>query len=288
MKKKYYLILLFLCIISLDQLTKYLSYSYLPLEGLNLFLFQLKTKFNYGISAGFFSKANPIFVTLFHALTGFTLIPIFLSLIYFLPKNMFRLKCGMIILLSGILSNVLDKINHGAVIDFISITKTAIFFNFADLFILFSLGLIVSEIFFSNKKQILKDSRRKQMMINPQFQMKFILIIIGFMACFFMASTVLLFVFYFMMSSMIPSEYFNRSDLLIGLSFQFLAFINFSILAYFFFKKFGHSIAGPIYALKKFVLDYNTNEKASLHLREHDEFKKELKEIASLIKKNIN
>lgn len=74
-------------------------------------------------------------------------------LVYELYKNEKLTNIYSILLISGILSNFLDRLLHKYVIDYISILKFPVF-NLGDVYIVLGVGLIVYEAFNERKNEI--------------------------------------------------------------------------------------------------------------------------------------
>ena len=136
----FYYSLFALIIIIADQLSKYLVYQYLPLSGsidITGFL-SITHAHNHGIAFSWFSNANQLFDTL---LISFSVVAILflISLIVFSKNTHPWFSWSLILVISGATGNLIDRLYHGFVIDFISISPFPIF-NLADIFI--SVGVI--------------------------------------------------------------------------------------------------------------------------------------------------
>jgi signal peptidase II len=128
-------------IIMLDQVTKLLVRTYLPINGIwapwdwllpyaRLFHTQ-----NTGVAFGMFQGANLLFAIL-------AVIVSIAIIIYFprIPKTDWTLRVALCLQLAGAVGNLLDRIFVGQVTDFISVGNFAVF-NIADSSI--TLGVIV-------------------------------------------------------------------------------------------------------------------------------------------------
>lgn len=144
-----FIIIVIICII-LDQTTKnYLIYYLKTIPGYMLSInpmFDIVFAWNYGISFGMFSS--------YYQYSNYILLSINSIIIIFLWQYFInkRIIAGSLIM-GGALGNVIDRIYHGAVFDFISLHYMDYYFaifNLADLFInIGALLLILS--FFSAK-----------------------------------------------------------------------------------------------------------------------------------------
>ena len=107
---------------------------------------------NFGISFGFFSELQLPWV--------FIIIGTFITFIIFImymQSNKYLEKIGFIIIISGAISNIIDRIINGFVIDFLYFHYKNFYwpaFNFADIYITFGVILIII--------QIIKDLRNKK------------------------------------------------------------------------------------------------------------------------------
>ena len=143
-KQIFFYIILLICLITLDQITKYSLIEYLPKVGYKIevtdFL-DFRYAWNHGISFGLFSnhrEYSNIFFGLFNSCTV-------LYILFLAQKSVSNLeRCGYLIIASGAIGNLIDRIHYGAVFDFIllhyGVWQFAIF-NLADFFV--SLGVLL-------------------------------------------------------------------------------------------------------------------------------------------------
>lgn len=142
------LVILF-SIILLDQVTKYLAYFYLQPQNtipiINKF-FYLTYLENSGST--FSLMLNRVWV-----LSGITFLIIPAAVYYFYKNNnmKFITKAALMLIISGILGNIIDKIRLGYVIDFIDFTLWPIF-NIADVSLVVGLSIIFIILFFQKQK----------------------------------------------------------------------------------------------------------------------------------------
>ena len=150
----FYMLLCLLTII-LDQASKWCVLSNLNINSIvQVFTgFNLVLAFNYGTSFGLLSP-NTMYGT--YCLIGFSILLIIILLCAFFKfkNNIERILLS--ILVGGAIANLIDRIIHGAVVDFIDIYyKTWHWpaFNFADISITCSaIGLILYNLFKNNSK----------------------------------------------------------------------------------------------------------------------------------------
>ena len=147
LKMKYFSILLLILFI-IDRISKYLALNKLPGRGVYLFKYlQFQLQNNFGIAFGILLPSTLIIILISL---------IIISLFYYFLKNIKKENYLNIFLLGlviiGSLSNLIDRIIHKSVIDFIQIGLWPTF-NLADAFI--SIGIILFLIF-----NIKKDLRK--------------------------------------------------------------------------------------------------------------------------------
>ncbi len=134
MKNKFFIFLL-TGLVLFDQLTKYLFYE----KYFDLVIFKITFLKNTGMSFGLFQNSNLIFVFI-------SIIALFL-LLYF-RKEFNKHKTLFVVILSGIIGNLVDRIFRGFVVDFINFGWWPVF-NFADSFIFIGvLGILIKELFY--------------------------------------------------------------------------------------------------------------------------------------------
>ena len=140
-------ILLLLLLIILDLFTKQLIINYIQLHEfivINFFI-DLTHIHNFGVSFGLFSGYISFWVL---ALIGL-LIVFFIYYLILTSNDKFE-KIGLFIIIGGALSNILDRLIHGYVIDFISIHYNKFYwpaFNLADIYITIGILMIIFNIF---------------------------------------------------------------------------------------------------------------------------------------------
>ena len=129
MNKNYYLVLIGLVLIGLDRLTKI------------YFIDKIFWFFNYSKNYGFiFGVLQNSFI--------YMMLTIFLisTLIFLYTKNKkFRIKLALALIISGLISNLIDRIFLGYVIDIINLRFLPVF-NLADLYSM--VGIIMLLIFY--------------------------------------------------------------------------------------------------------------------------------------------
>lgn len=152
-KKNIYALLLFVSLIAIDQLTKYLAYTNLKgSDPVNLIkdVLQLTYLQNDGAAWGLFSGKFSMFYVLTIAIV--ILVIILFQRIPF-TKRYLLLDLSLIMLIGGAVGNFIDRVRNQYVIDFIYF-KLIDFpvFNLADCFICISMGLLAILILFVYKE----------------------------------------------------------------------------------------------------------------------------------------
>ena len=109
------------------------------------FFFEITHIHNYGIAFGLFSGIIPSW---FFVILG--IIITFLVFIIYLKSSKYIEKYGLILIIAGALSNILDRIYNGYVIDFIYLHYNQFYwpaFNFADIYISIGILLLIFQYF---------------------------------------------------------------------------------------------------------------------------------------------
>lgn len=282
-KKTVYYLVPF-AVIFIDQLIKSLFLKHLKTSDLLLSFFHIKIHFNYGVFLGILSDSNPFLLAVFHSLLAICFIPVFLFTIYFLPSERKILRASISVFFASLLSNSLDRIIYGGVVDYINIKKTSGYFNLADIFLICSLLIIILDLFKRDELEKSGFLERTKLIINKNFQIKFLLFFYIFIFTLGLVFILFFFFFYHFFFARLPEDYLNYSNLILGVGIQTLLLFLFSTISGFFILRYSHSIAGPIFALNRY-LDQDT-ALDNIYFREKDEFKKELLNIASRIKKD--
>ena len=138
-------ILVIILLVFLDLVSKSWIYNYIQY---NTFIeitpfFDIAHIHNFGISFGFFSELQKPWLFIFISI----IITIILVVFYNQSKNYIE-KIGFVIIISGAISNIIDRINNGFVIDFLYFHYKDFYwpaFNFADIYITVGVLLIITQ-----------------------------------------------------------------------------------------------------------------------------------------------
>ncbi len=242
--------------------------------------------FNPGAILGTFSHLPPILRVVSLSTGGAFLIFIYAAIQYLLPSKSLHLRCGMSLLLGGILGNVTDRIVIGEVVDFLLLGSREMAtpaFNMADAiqwigYILVVYGLIKDGSLFWPDV-----NARKTVWVNPSFQLKYCLTIVAIGFCFAVVNGVFAYTFLKVTiddlvvgpARMMEDRFlipFIQTYTVITVGFMFTLFVLGRILS--------HRTAGPIYAFENYIRDLLQGKERKLRLRNGDEFRVNLEDLA--------
>ena len=145
-----------LILIFLDQVTKWWIINYImqPIKILPITpFFNIVLTWNSGISFGIFSNQGSFSVIILSTLA--TLIVFFLAVWLMKAENK-KLIIGLICIIGGAIGNIIDRVYHGAVIDFLDFHIKSYHwpaFNVADSCIFIGATLIILDSLFPDKKE---------------------------------------------------------------------------------------------------------------------------------------
>ena len=142
-------IFILILLVSFDIVTKNLVFNYIDLYDFIpiLFFLELTHIHNFGVSFGFLSGIVSPWILILIGL----LVVGFITYLMINSKDLLE-KWGLYIIISGALSNIIDRIINGYVIDFIYLHISNFYwpaFNFADIYI--SIGILMVIINIINK-----------------------------------------------------------------------------------------------------------------------------------------
>ncbi len=246
---------------------------------------------NPGAMLGLFSSLPPVLRIVSLSTGGAFLFCTYAIIQYLLPIKSLNLRCGLSILLGGILGNVTDRIIYGHVIDFIVFNFSGWLspaFNIADALQWVGYGLIVYAITKEGDLLWPANNSRKMYWINPRFQLKYCFFLLGVGFCVGVVS--LVFSYTYLRVTMIELSGHNSLILdkfLVPYLMTFsLITLGFCAALFMVGKIISHKIAGPVYAFEKFVNEAMEGKHRSFQLRSHDEFKN-LEILALKIQKHL-
>ncbi len=134
-------ILIFLLLVLLDILSKYIVFNYIVLyQFIKItYFFDITHIHNFGASFGLFAGTVPSLVLIFIGL----FVTVFVIYLYINSRDTLE-RWGLFIIICGAIGNIVDRSINGYVIDFLYLHINQYYwpaFNFADIYI--SLGIIM-------------------------------------------------------------------------------------------------------------------------------------------------
>ena len=145
-------IFILILLVGFDIVTKNLVFNYIDLYDFIpiLFFLELTHIHNFGVSFGFLSGIVSPWILIFIGL----LVVGFITYLMINSKDLLE-KWGLFIIISGALSNIIDRIINGYVIDFIYLHISNFYwpaFNFADIYISIGILMVIINIIIKFKK----------------------------------------------------------------------------------------------------------------------------------------
>lgn len=276
----------------LDQASKSWALAQVNTPYFNNFL-SFSLQINPGLILGSFSEMPAMLRVVSISTTGAFVIFIYAFIQYLLPHRLMTLRIGLSILLGGILSNVLDRIKWGSVIDFISLDILkwkSLVFNLADAFQWFGYAFIIFSVIKNSEKLWPSSNNRKKIWINKSFQLRYILTFLIAGGGFAIISGV----FSYTYLKIIIDENALRAPSSEINNYLSSFILSYTILSFFFMfalliigEKLSHRIAGPIYSFERFLTEALNGSRKSFKTRAGDEFK-QLEELSKKIDEFLN
>jgi signal peptidase II len=253
--RKYFLLLVTL--ISIDLISKVLASQYLVVHR------------NYGVIFGILNESSFLFRFVSLSTLGGFISFIVLVLLYLLSNKLNTLKLNLIVILSGILGNVFDRLVRGYTIDFIPLNflNLNMAFNIADIYLTSGVCLLIYFIFRHDKKIWHPDNSRVQYLVNhkEQLRMAFKFAMASFITSFILG----LFIFSYLHTAWRHSP----NQLLQFLAFYTLVAMVLVITSFIIGIIISHRSAGPLYAFELYVERLLTGKRDELVLRDGDNYK---------------
>lgn len=267
----------------IDRITKILATQ---IQGLEFYgPLGLVLHHNHGAMLGLFSDLPPVLRIVSLSTGGAFLLFSYAIIQLLLPIRSLLLRVGMSFLLGGILGNVTDRIVWGYVVDFLLIGTPQQYspaFNLADALQWVGYGMIVFALIREGDILWPVNNIRKQYWVNPKFQLKYCMILMGVG----FGLSIIAGVYSYTFLRVIITDLVGHNPRIIE---KFMApfIITFMLVSMFFGiilfllgRVLSHRTAGPLYAFEKFLDDLTKGQIRPLKLREKDEFK-HLEEIAA-------
>lgn len=243
-----------------------------------------------GVTADFSTTMTTILMSTF---TGFLLC--LLAVAFFVyPPNLYMFKFGFSIVAVGMIGGLLDHLLYGTAIRYFTIKSgyNVVFsMSLSDVLTLSGFVLYIYALVKYKDELLPANKFRKRMWINPDFQRRYTIWIMGMGLCYSVVLGAFIASFLWGVLKLNPDMdpiLRGRAFAVFGFSFLSLSLIQLMIL-FLFSKHITHNVAGPIFAFNRYVrkiLDGSLKEDEKLILRDKDEFK-ELEELAELIEKRV-
>ena len=281
----------FVAVWGVDRLTKMWAVG-LDESALSYGQLVFETHYNHGVMLGTFSDLPPIMRLVALTSVGAFILCSYVFLRILVPMGSPFLKSGIAIQVSGILGNVADRmLGNGGVVDFISFrfeTFRTPIWNVADMFQLLGYVFVIYGLWQDSKHYWPKEDLRRTFWINPKFQWRFCLLIMGTGGAVGLVTSVMSYTFMrTTLQAMGATADDNNSYLFsfvmaVGIMQACLSMMLFLLGSYV-----SNRVAGPIYAAKRFITDTLNGSKAkNFKLRKYDEFK-ELENVLSDLNKKF-
>lgn len=286
------LTILLLGLILADQVIKYAFVKWLSFtEGGKSLGFSFQGVFNEGFVLNLQLKGMDIaFGALIFILLLITLLFFYVAGLRWLNQTFFIIKVGLTFLCGGVFSNLLDKIRHGQVLDFIKFQPTensiSFFFNTADIFQ--TIGWII--LIYGGiklRKQIWRTiERREKFLIHDlkiqKYQVEFISYVLWIMVC---VGLSIFLVSHQLKKFSNDAQPMEQSYLISSfITYYFMIYVIFSLLVMGLTVYFSNRVYGPIYSIKKYIKAILKGEEPKdLKLRKGDQFR-EMEELLVQLK----
>lgn len=260
--RDFVIFLLFLFLVIIDQISKYIIYVSGPytLFGLHFELF-----LNPGIGFSLFAGSSPFLrIVSISTFYGFIML-IFLTAMMLISKRMINLKLGLTILFSGITGNVLDRIHLANVIDFITVDSLH-FFNVADMIQMLGLSVVVYSLFRYEKELWYPKNLRKRFKLRSKEQFRLVLKV--FFASMMLAITLAIFccTYFFHILKVIDTD-----ELILFLSIFLFIALSFSVILSLITFVISQRIVGPVLAFNRHISELLNGANKEFSLREGDQ-----------------
>lgn len=248
---------------------------------------------NRGAILGTFSDLPPMLRVVSLSTGGAFLVFIYGIIQYLLPSKSVPLRAGMSLLLGGILGNVTDRILHGEVTDFILFGTRTMWtpaFNMADAIQWVGYALIVYCLIRDGNLLWPDVNVRKQLWVNPRFQVKYIAIMLGIGSSFAIVAGVFAYTFIKVTIDdlVIGSSHLTERRFLVPfLQTYGVMTVGFMMTLFVLGRILSHRTAGPVYAFESWLRDMLNGKDRPFRLRKGDDFK-QLEELAEKLRPVLN
>lgn len=291
MRKRDWLLVLLPLVLTwlVDRLTKQWANGLSGVTDLGPFHFVLHH--NHGAMLGLFTDLPAVLRIVTLSTGGAFILCLYALVQYLIPIKSLLLRCGLSVLIGGILGNVTDRILWGYVVDFIVIgtpTLSSPAFNLADAVQWIGYALIVVAIVREGEILWPSNDSRRRYWINKSFQMKYSL----FLVATGLGLTLISLVFSYTYLRVTIAELVGNNQLLINkflvpfLITYLLICLAFCGILFALGKYISHRIAGPLYAFERFLDETLDGADRPLKLRTGDDFKN-LEDVAEKFRQRV-
>jgi signal peptidase II len=259
-----------------DRYTKLEALKYSSIHYYGPFVFSLQ--YNSGAMLGMFKQLPDVLRIVTLSTAGAFLFFSFFVIQYLLPTRAIILRIGLALLIGGIIGNVADRITWGAVIDFVSIKyykdKVTPVFNIADLMQWIGHLMILVSLFKYADVFWPDANVRKTRWINLKFQLKYCFILTISSLSMALIVSILAYTYLRVTLSTLTN---GDTEMLHGYLYPFVlslcAVTAIFIGALFIFgKSISHRVAGPVYALERYIDDLIGGNYRPFKVRKNDDF----------------
>lgn len=238
----------------------------------------IQTTFNHGFFLGHLGHIPPSTKMVVVSTLGAFVISAYIFARLIIPMRSNSLKMGLAFLAAGILGNVLDRMNgNGGVIDFIFIqTESWIspVWNMADMFQVLGHALIFLGIFQDSRHYWNNKELRKNFWVDSQLQTRICLQYLGVAFSMGLMSSMMSYAF---LKTTLDSLVHDKTQVEIIMYSYIMttAFLQtcLMLMVVFVARYFSAKVAGPFFAIKRFLRDLISGSHSKFKLREHDDFK---------------
>lgn len=280
----------FLAAIAVDQASKAAAFGIgdpVHFQNVSFFFFA-----NDGFALGSMKELSKIYTVVLPSSLGGLLLFALLVTQYFLPIYSPALRFGASLLAGSMISNVLDRIARGYVVDFIQLHSGNFYsgvFNVADALQWVGLGIVLIAWVANGKLLYPVEQRRGRKWIDPKFQLRYCLKMLAAGLCFGLVLGAVSYTYVTVLISQVQALPFDAAQDLVR---SFLG-IYAGVSAAFFVALFvtgvhlSHQIVGPVRAFENFLNDSINGKRRQFKLRQNDELK-QLEGIADKFLRSFN
>lgn len=266
----------FLLVLLIDQGTKYWAANFLG--SLDFGILHFRATFNHGVFLGYLGHIPTSTKIVVLSTLGAFIICAYVFARLILPMRSIALKSGLAFLTAGILGNVLDRMRGtGGVLDFIYVQSAdwmSPIWNVADMFQILGHGLIIVGVAKDSKYFWNNQELRKNFWVESRFQTRFCLNLIAVAFAVGLMNSVMSYAFLKTTLDSVMRDSTTISHTMYSyLAATTLLQICLILMVTYVAKRLSAKIAGPLYAIKRFLSTLLSGQRGVFKLREHDEFK---------------